>query len=130
MFGRGVLSGAVNYITRRPGEEFGGWVQAELGQRGRKEFSGWLDLPVSDALAFGVSGRWMDWEDGLFDNSLTGQDGVGAQDATAAALSMSYDTGGSFRAYVRVSYSDEYQGQPAYHTVPSKQIGPSPFNVW
>lgn len=131
MFGRGVLSGAVNYITRRPGDEFGGWIQAEIGERGRQEISGWLDLPVSDALSFGVSGRWMDFEDGLFDNTLTGRDGVGASEVSAAALSMRYDAGGNFRAYVRASYSDDYMAQPAYHTVPSNsQIGPSPANVW
>ncbi|MFN2288778.1 MAG: TonB-dependent receptor [Chromatocurvus sp.] len=131
MFGRGVLSGAVNYITRRPGDEFGGWVEAEAGQRGRRQLSGWLDLPASDALSFGVSGRWLDFEDGLFDNTLTGRDGVGAQEVKAGALSMLYDDGGNFRAYVRASYSDEYVGQPAYHTQPSnQQVGPSPFNVW
>ncbi len=131
MFGRGVLAGAVNYITRRPGDEFGGWVQADIGERGRRELSGWLDLPASDSLSFGVSGRWMDFEDGIYKNTLTGRDGVGAAEVSAGALSMLYDAGGSFRAYLRASYSDEALGQPAYHTVPSnQQVGPLPFNIW
>lgn len=131
MFGRGVLSGAVNYVTRRPGDEVRGWVQAEIGARGRTELSGSLDLPVNDDLSFGLSGRWMDMEDGLFDNELTGRDGVAAAAATAGVLSMLYAPGDSFTAYVRASYSNEEQGQPAYHTQPSNtQLGASPRNVW
>lgn len=131
MFGRGVLSGAVNYVTRRPGDEFGGWVEAGVGQRGRTEFSGWLDLPVNDELAFGVSGRWMDFSDGYYRNNLTGRDGIGAEKTRAGAVSMSYDPGGIFQAYARASHSTQEQGQPAYHTVPSNtQIGPLPNQIW
>lgn len=119
LFGRGVLSGAVNYVTRRPGAEPGGWIEASYGRRDRKEVAGWLDLPVNDQLAFGVSGRWLDFSDGYYQNTLTGRDGVGSQESRAGALSMLYDAGGVFSAYLRASYSTEENGQPSYHQQPS-----------
>lgn len=130
MFGRGVLSGAVNYVTKRPDRDFGGYAEATVGQGGRRELRGRVDLPATDALAFAVSARWMEF-DGLFSNGLTGRDGVGAEEAKSGAISMLFSPSDTFEAYVRASYSEEWQAQPAYHTVASNtQTGALASQVW
>lgn len=130
MFGRGVLSGAVNYVTKKPEREFGGYAEATVGQGGRHEVRGRVDLPATDALAFAVTGRWMEF-DGLFSNGLTGRDGVGAEDAKSGSVAMLYAPSDAFEAYVRASYSQEWQAQPAYHTVAANaQTGALPSQVW
>jgi len=130
LFGRGVLSGAINYITRRPQAEFGGYAEALGGSDGRVDLRARLDLPASDALSFAVSARWSEF-DGFFRNNLTGRDGVGAEEANSASVAMQYQPSDAFSAYLRASYSDEWQAQPAWHVVPSNtQTGPMGTQVW
>ena len=130
LFGRGVLSGAVNYVTKRPQAEFGGYAEALWGSDGRADLRGRIDLPASDVLAFAASARWSEF-DGAFRNNLTGRDGVGAEDARAGSISMLYEPSENFSAYLRGSYSKEWQGPPAWHVVPSNtQTGPMGTQVW
>lgn len=130
MFGRGVLSGAVNYVTRRPEREFGGYAEAGVGQGGRQELRGRVDVPASDSLAFAFTARWMEF-DGLWSNARTGRDGVAAEDATSGSAAVLFTPSETFSAYVRASYSEEHQAQPAYHVVESNtQTGRLPSQVW
>ncbi|HPF25338.1 MAG TPA: TonB-dependent receptor [Steroidobacteraceae bacterium] len=130
LFGRGVLSGAVNYVTKRPEPQFGGYAEALWGSDGRADLRGRLDLPASDTLAFAVAARWSEF-DGFFRNNLTGRDGVGAEDASGGSVAMLFEPSESFSAYLRASYSSEWQAQPAWHVVPSNtQTGPMGTQVW
>jgi len=131
MFGRGVLSGAVNYVTRRPQDEFGGYAETAFREDGKFEQRIRVDLPLNERAALAVNGRYMDFDDGLYRNQLTGRDGVAAEDARSIALSGLFRPTDSFTAYLRASYGDEYQAQPAYHTVPSNtQTGATANQVW
>ncbi|MCP5466179.1 MAG: TonB-dependent receptor [Steroidobacteraceae bacterium] len=130
LFGRGVLSGAVNYVTRRPEAEFGGYAEALYGSDGRADLRGRLDLPASDTLSFAVTGRWSEF-DGFFSNALTGRDGVGAEDAKGGSIALLWEPTSELTAYARVSYSSEWQAQPARHVVASNtQTGALPRQVW
>jgi len=130
LFGRGVLSGAVNYITKRPQSEFGGYAEALVGGDGLADLRGRLDIPASDVLAFSVSARWNEF-DGFYRNNLTGLDGVGAEESRAGSVAMLYEPSETFSAYLRGSYSWEAQAQSAWHVVPSNtQTGPMATQVW
>jgi outer membrane receptor protein involved in Fe transport len=48
LFGNAALGGAVHYITRRPGEEFGGRVQARAGTFGRRDLQASVDVPLGE----------------------------------------------------------------------------------
>jgi iron complex outermembrane recepter protein len=130
LFGRGVLSGAVNYITQRPGKAFGGYAEAVAGSDGLADLRARLDLPASETLAFAVTGRWSEF-DGFYRNNLTGRDGVGAEETRSGSVALLFEPSETFSAYLRASYSWEWQAQSAWHVVPSNtQTGPMAGQVW
>lgn len=68
-FGRATFSGAINYISKTPGNNFEGDVQAIVGDNGRQDL--WLGVEgpiIEDKLAFRFSGRYYRY-DGAWDNS-------------------------------------------------------------
>lgn len=130
LFGRGVLSGAVNYVTQRPGDEFGGYVEALGASDGRTDLRGRVDVPVNDALALAVTARWSEF-DGFYRNNLTGRDGVGAEEARSGSVALRFEPSETFSAYLRAAYSWEWQAQSPWHVVASNtQTGPMATQVW
>lgn len=67
LFGRNTTGGAVQIITAKPGEEFGGNVEAGFGSFDRVQLSGAVDIPVSEQAAFRISGLYID-DEGFVDN--------------------------------------------------------------
>lgn len=68
-FGRATFAGAINYISKTPGNEFGVDVQAIIGDNGRQDI--WLAAEgpiIKDKLSARVSGRYYRY-DGAWDNS-------------------------------------------------------------
>jgi iron complex outermembrane receptor protein len=51
LYGRNATGGAVNYITNKPGPDFGGDLTVGFGSYARREVNAALNLPVSDTLA-------------------------------------------------------------------------------
>jgi iron complex outermembrane receptor protein len=58
LFGRNTTGGAVNYITRKPeiGAGFGGFAMARLGNEGRFDIEGALNIPLGDTAAMRIAG--------------------------------------------------------------------------
>jgi iron complex outermembrane recepter protein len=130
LFGRGVLSGAVNYITKRPQREFGGYAEALAGGDGLIDLRGRLDIPANDTLSFAVSARASEF-DGFYRNNRTGRDGVGAEESRSGSVALLFEPNESFSAYLRGEYSWEWQAQSAWHVIPSNtQTGPMGTQVW
>jgi iron complex outermembrane receptor protein len=68
-FGRSTFAGAINYISKKPSNEFGVDVQAIVGDFGRQDL--WLAAEgpiIKDKLAARVSGRYYRY-DGAWDNN-------------------------------------------------------------
>ncbi len=65
LYGRNSIGGAINIITRKPGDESGGRVKVYAGTRGRLYGDVYYNAPMSDSFAFSVTG------------SYTERDGVG-----------------------------------------------------
>ena len=55
-FGRATFSGAVNFVTKTPTEEFQGKVTAEAGRYGTTNFGAQVEGPLSEGLFYRVSG--------------------------------------------------------------------------
>ena len=55
-FGRATFSGAVNFVTKTPSEEFQGKVTAEAGRYGTTNFGAQVEGPLSEGLFYRVSG--------------------------------------------------------------------------
>ncbi|EZP80550.1 TonB-dependent receptor precursor [Novosphingobium resinovorum] len=117
-FGRGVLAGAINYVSRRPNldkieAEFGG----EIAEYGLYRVESRVSGPVADSLAFSLAAQRRSF-DGFYDDANTGDD-MGNSDSTAVIGGIRAQFGAEKQAelYVRLAYSDEHIGQPAWHQV-------------
>ncbi|MEM9879919.1 MAG: TonB-dependent receptor [Pseudomonadota bacterium] len=128
LFGRGVLAGAINYITRRPSfDEVSGNFQATAAQGGEYVISARVEGPITDR--FSVSAAVRDTQfDGFFDNTVSGNT-IGGRDAFLGNIAARLKFGGDDQgeAYLRVSYAEEVQEQPAWHQVPSNNTDPTWF---
>src|SRR5687768_12127289 len=55
LYGRNSIGGAINIITRKPGDEPGGKMSLTAGTRGRFNGDVYADMPLSDELAMSFS---------------------------------------------------------------------------
>jgi iron complex outermembrane recepter protein len=55
LYGRNSIGGAINIITRKPGDEPGGRVSLTAGSRGRLNGDVYADMPISDEFAMSFS---------------------------------------------------------------------------
>jgi iron complex outermembrane receptor protein len=112
-FGRQTFSGAINAITRTPGNEFAGEVSAEAGNYGRASFGLSLEgALVEDKLLFRVSGR--DYSsDGEYANSADPSTQLGAESTKDAGLSLFFTPNDRFSAKLRVRRWKDEDGPSA-----------------
>ena len=73
LYGRNTTGGALSVIMKKPGEAFGGFVEAGAGSYGRTTLRGSVDIPVSDNLLTKISGYWVE-DDGYLENRRDGKD--------------------------------------------------------
>jgi iron complex outermembrane receptor protein len=74
LYGRNAIGGAINQISKRPSQEFGGEVRASYGNYERTRFEGVVSLPVAENLRFKVGGS-QDWQrEGFVKNIGGGKD--------------------------------------------------------
>lgn len=87
-FGRRTFSGAVNFITRRPGNEATGKFSAGGGSDGQRKLTGFYSGPIiDDMLAFDI-GAVYDEMDGLFYNPVAGEDNIGGTETLGVLSSV------------------------------------------
>lgn len=51
-FGRATFAGAINYVSRNPGEEFEGYVEANVSDLDRQQISTAISGPLGDKFGF------------------------------------------------------------------------------
>jgi len=70
LFGRRTFSGAINYVTRKPTNDFEGQINARAGSSEDNQLAGWFSGPfIDDKLLFLVSGAY-DHYGGQWNNNL------------------------------------------------------------
>lgn len=67
LFGRGTLTGAINFVTRRPTEEWTGQIQGTYGNFDTVRINGNISGPIIDGISAVISGS-IDRFDGDFEN--------------------------------------------------------------
>jgi len=73
LYGRNATGGAVNFISRKPTDEWDGWARAGYGSYEATQFEGALGGPISDGLAFRAAVLKIDSE-GWMENGVNGHD--------------------------------------------------------
>ena len=94
LYGRNTIGGAIKYVTRRLGNEFGGRVRATYGSYNQVDLSGTVTLPLGENLAIGGGVLWSQ-RDGYGKNLTTGAEHYN-KDVLAGRLSAEFDTGDVF----------------------------------
>lgn len=95
IFSSNAPGGTVNFIMRKPGDEFSGLAKYEYGPTSNlNRFDGWFGGPIGDGWKFAVGGFYRD-EDGVRDPGFTGNRGGQIR----ADLSKDFD-----RGHVSVSF--------------------------
>ncbi len=111
LYGRNTYSGAINIISRLPGDTWEGRIAADIAEHDRYEVTAAIRGPISDGLSLGLNGRFYDFG-GEFTNQFDG-DTVGQQSSWSASGVLNWDNGGAFRATARAYYNRTDDGQPA-----------------
>ncbi len=111
LYGRNTYSGAINIISKTPGDFWEGSVTADFAEHDRYELTAGIRGPISNGLSAGINGRFYDYG-GEFVNQFDGET-VGQQSSWSVSGVLRWDDGGPFRAQLRGYYNRTDDGQPA-----------------
>ena len=90
LFGKNAIAGAINIISKKPGNEFEGSVSADLGSRDLNHLKGTLNIPiVQDRLALRISAGSR-LQDGYVTNTTRTGDDPGSVDHTSGRVQLRY----------------------------------------
>ena len=97
LYGRNSAAGAINIITNQPTQTFGGMVQASFGNLNERDFTGVLNVPVTDTLAVRVAYD-RDMRDGYI------SDYYDDKDSTTGRISARWTPTNKLTVYVESDY--------------------------
>lgn len=107
LYGRSAFAGAINYITKKPGDEFEGTVNMEAATYGKFEGKVGVSGPVvPGVLNMGINVAGWTF-DGFYDNSVTGQSIGGGKGAGVAASAL-WTPSDNFKGTFRTEYSSDH----------------------
>ena len=86
LYGRNATGGALNVITARPTDQFGGWATAEYGNYDSRRLSGALNIPLNEMMSLRIAGMRLK-RDGFFTNTYNG-DAVDGRDIGATRITF------------------------------------------
>jgi outer membrane receptor protein involved in Fe transport len=105
LFGRQTFSGAINYVTRRPGNEYQGRVRATVAQYDNYEISGYISGPIiKDVLKAEINGRWYRFG-GDYVNADSGERDLGDQRSTNIGGRLLFTPSSNFEAIASIGYN-------------------------
>ncbi|MDJ0700567.1 MAG: TonB-dependent receptor, partial [Woeseiaceae bacterium] len=110
LYGRNTYSGAINIITKSPGEEYSARVRGLVTDDGTTEINATVKGPIGDSFGLGLTGRFYD-NGGAFTNTFDGSD-LGEEESMSLSAVASFDPTDNFSARARVYYAENEDGQP------------------
>ena len=124
LYGRSAFAGAINYITRKPGDEFYGRVGVQVGNYGNQEASFQVSGPITEGFSAGVTGMFWN-SDGFFDNAFTG-DRMASAEGTSIAGTLVFDPTDTLKITARVENTDDQFGMSPFLNMPFNATFPVP----
>lgn len=107
LFGRGTFAGAVNFITRKPGNEVKGKVEATVGGYGLRELTGYVSGPLVENTLFGEI-SWRDYSrGGDWTNRATGKKEGGAESSQNVGLKLYWTPSDAFDVELNTGYAKD-----------------------
>jgi iron complex outermembrane receptor protein len=121
LVGRNSTGGAILYTTREPDSTFGGYAKATLGDYGRAQLQGAINIPLTDTLAFRAAGQISDqrgYISNLYVDPATGyrnsQPAMGSN-KIAGNFSLKWTPDDSWDIILRANLSAEHDTGSSYH---------------
>ena len=111
LYGRNTYSGAINIITRSPGEEFGARAKVEIAEDNQYEVSASISGPFTDTIAGGIAVRHYEMG-GYTKNLFDGQD-IGEQESNSVSGVLEFTPSDALSIRARAYYAERDDGQPA-----------------
>ena len=105
LYGRNATAGAINLITRTPGEELNGYAKVTVGNYDRITLEGAIGGPLTDTVGARVSFRTTD-RDGWGENLLTGAD-VDDESTRAVRGVLSFEPSDDLTILLRGDYFEQ-----------------------
>lgn len=113
LFGRSTFAGAINYVTRKPTDDFEGSIKATAGNYGHQDISMWASGPIIDGvLRFQMNGNYYN-RDGQYTNLVSGKKDVGGERTKSIGTVLDWQPVDWFDATLRANYSLNDDEQPA-----------------
>jgi outer membrane receptor protein involved in Fe transport len=117
LYGRAAFNGAINYITKDPGDEFEFDISANSSTAAGSENNNYsaniaAGGPITDKFGLRASAAYWD-EDGYYNNGVTAQENLGGGDGFGVSLKGLWRPRENLRIEGRVGYSDDnYEQRP------------------
>lgn len=122
-FGRSTFSGAVNYVTKTPGNQFRGRISAQVTTYNGFDGRAMLEVPiVEDVLSMRVAGRRYSFG-GQYKNGIDKLP-LGSQSTNSASVSLAFTPSPNFSIKTYYSYQLDEDG-PSEQAV-LRIVGPAP----
>ncbi|MDX9874075.1 MAG: TonB-dependent receptor [Spongiibacteraceae bacterium] len=121
LYGTNASGGAINLITKKPAQTFGGSFSVDVGNYDLRRFTGAVDIPFTEELAMRIATQ-LTRRDGYL------EDGYNDQDTNAARVLVRWEPNEKFDAILTGEWSkDESQGVA---TVPISIYQRMPSDPW
>lgn len=125
LYGRNTVAGAINLISATPDpSEYSGNAKVEYGNFNHKKVSGAINVPMSDAAAFRLSGSYMD-RDGWVENNGDGVD-FGGETKYGFRGAVGFDIGADFNLEFAADYN-KTEKEPLFYQSVAGFGGPGLF---
>lgn len=131
LYGRVAFAGAVNYVTKRPGDSFEGKFIGQAAAYGEYMAGGAISGPIAEGVRARLNANYSRG-DGYYVNEVSGKR-VGGYENWQIGTAIDLDFSETFTAQLDYIYTDGKQGQPAYYqfsTIDNSTVNvPLPANV-
>lgn len=117
LYGRATFSGAINYITKKPSNEFEGSLNATVAEYDEVQLSGSISGPiVEDRLAVRLNGGYL--TRGSEYTNITNDQEMGEDDIFSLSGALRFTPNDALTADLNLSYSDADLGEATRATTP------------
>ena len=110
LYGRNTYSGAINIITRSPGDELAIRGRVTASDDNEIEIGGTIKGPLGDSFGVGLTARYYEL-DGAWTNTFDGSD-IGIYESTSLSAVAVLEPNDRFDARARIYYAETRDGQP------------------
>ncbi len=115
LYGRNTFAGAINYITKRPSDTWGGSIEATAGERNLYKVVGSISGPLSDKVRVRVGGYYKTF-DGYYRSAIdNGRVDFDKDYGFTGVIELKPTE--RLTATLRATYTDNNDGQPASSVV-------------